>query len=347
FVNISVGGTLTHFAAPPILMVASPWEWDMAFMFTNFGWKAVCGIFIVNTIYFFLFKKEMGQLERKFQLELFKKEIKKKFINREFLEMELRRAQKHLSYELNTAFDEIKEQVKKSILIIGAAKRINISLLEDSFEQEFEDIKLQQMKIRMPGMLPEGERPQLMDPDWDNREGDVPKWIIAVHISLMIWTIINSHHPALFIPGILLFVGFSHVTWPFQNQVSLKTPMLVGFFLGGLIIHGGLQGWWIAPVLGSLGEIPLMLGSIVLTAFNDNAAITYLSTLVPEFTDTLKYAVVAGAVTGGGLTVIANAPNPAGQSLLKNYFSNGISPLRLLKYSCLPTIIMGLCFMLL
>ncbi len=347
FVNISVGGTLTHFAAPPVLMVASQWKWDIAFMFTNFGWKAVCGILIVNTIYFFIFKKEMVELEKKFQLELFKKEIKKKFINREFLEMELRRAQNHLSHELNTAFDEIKEEVKKSILIIGASKKINVSLLEDSFEQEFEDIKLQQMKIRMPGMLPEGKRPQLMDPDWDKREGDVPKWIVAVHISLMVWTIINAHHPALFISGILFFVGFSHVTWPFQNQVSLKTPMLVGFFLGGLIIHGGLQGWWIAPVLGSLGEIPLMLGSIILTAFNDNAAITYLSTLVPGFTDTLKYAVVAGAVTGGGLTVIANAPNPAGQSLLKKYFSNGISPLRLLKYSCFPTIIMGLCFMLL
>ena len=59
-------------------------------------------------------------------------------------------------------------------------------------------------------------------------------------------------------------------------------------------------------------------------------AITYLSTLVPGFTDSLKYAVVAGAVTGGGLTVIANAPNPAGQALLKDYFSNGISPILLL-----------------
>ncbi|MCK5684668.1 hypothetical protein KAJ27_11120, partial [bacterium] len=194
---------------------------------------------------------------------------------------------------------------------------------------------------------PEGERPEFLDPDWDIRDGDVPKWIIATHVLFMIWTIVNAHHPALFIPGLLFFIGFSHVTWPFQNQVNLKTPMLVGFFLGSLIIHGGLQGWWIAPVLGNLGEVPLMLGAIILTAFNDNASITYLSTLVPGFTDTLKYAVVAGAVTGGGLTVIANAPNPAGQSLLKNYFSNGISPIRLLKYACLPTIIMGLCFILL
>ncbi|MEN8212113.1 MAG: putative Na+/H+ antiporter [Thermodesulfobacteriota bacterium] len=346
-VNISVGGTLTHFAAPPILMVASPWEWDITFMFTNFGWKAVCGIFIANALYFFLFKKEMAKLEKKFQLELIKKEIKKKYINREFLELELKRVEKHLGHELHAAFDKIREDIKKSILFIGAAKKISTSLLEDSFEQEFEKIKLQQMKISVPGMLPEGTRPQLTDPDWDKREGGVPKWITAVHVLFMVLTIINAHHPALFIPGILFFIGFSHVTWPFQNQVNLKTPMLVGFFLGGLIIHGGLQGWWIAPVLGSLGEIPLMLGATILTAFNDNAAITYLSTLVPGFTDSLKYAVVAGAVTGGGLTVIANAPNPAGQSLLKNYFHNGISPVRLLKYSCLPTIIMGLCFMLL
>ena len=50
--------------------------------------------------------------------------------------------------------------------------------------------------------------------------------------------------------------------------------------------------------------------------FNDNAAITYLASLVPGFSPSLKYAVMAGAVSGGGLTVIANAPNPAGQSIL-------------------------------
>ena len=70
------------------------------------------------------------------------------------------------------------------------------------------------------------------------------------------------------------------------------------------------------------------------------AAITYLSTLVPGFTDSLKYAVVAGAVTGGGLTVIANAPNPAGQSILKIFFKNGVSPLGLLLGALIPTFIM-------
>ena len=123
--------------------------------------------------------------------------------------------------------------------------------------------------------------------------------------------------------------------------------MLVGLFLAGLVIHGGLQAWWIAPVLGSLSEVPLMLGATVLTAFNDNAAITYLTTLVPNLSEAAKYAAVAGAVTGGGLTVIANAPNPAGQSILSRYFPDGVSPLGLFAGAFVPTVIVGLCYMLL
>ena len=122
--------------------------------------------------------------------------------------------------------------------------------------------------------------------------------------------------------------------------------MLVGFFLAGLVIHGGVQGWWIAPILGNLSEIPLMVCATVLTAFNDNAAITYLATLVPGFTDALKYAVVAGAVTGGGLTIIANAPNPAGVSLLKKYFNYEVSPAGILAGALIPTVIMFLIFVL-
>mgnify|MGYP001553391233 FL=1 len=121
----------------------------------------------------------------------------------------------------------------------------------------------------------------------------------------------------------------------------------MGFFLAGLVIHGGLQGWWIQPVLGSLGEVALFAGATILTAFNDNALITYLATLVPGFTEQLKFAVVSGAVTGGGLTVIANAPNPAGQSILQRYFPNGISPLGLLLGALLPTLIVAASFMIL
>ena len=125
----------------------------------------------------------------------------------------------------------------------------------------------------------------------------------------MAWTVVNAHYPALFIGGFLFFLGFARATAAYQSQLDIKTPMLVGFFLAGLVIHGGLQGWWIGPVLRSLSEDGLFWGATVLTAFNDNALITYLATLVPDLSG-FKIAVVEGAVTGGGLTVIANAPNP-------------------------------------
>jgi Na+/H+ antiporter NhaD/arsenite permease-like protein len=126
--------------------------------------------------------------------------------------------------------------------------------------------------------------------------------------------------------------------------VDLRSPLLVGFFLAGLVIHGGLQGWWIEPLLGQLGEKSLFFGATILTAFNDNALITYLATLVPGLSENLKFAVVAGAVTGGGLTVIANAPNPAGQSILARYFPDGISPLGLLLGALPPTLIVAFSF---
>lgn len=344
FVNISVGGTLTHFAAPPVLMVAAPWGWGLPFMFTTFGWKAVIGIVISNAVIYFMFKNELKGLERKFRLLTLKKQIRKKYIQSCQIKQDLKKAQDRISHELSEELNRIKESAKETSMSVCLLDDTDCSLLDETFDQEFEDLKIQQMSVTVPGLLPRDKRPKLTDPNWDKRSGDVPGWIITVHVVFMIWTIMNAHHPAIFVSGILFFIGFSHVTWPFQNTINLKPPMLVGFFLGGLVIHGGLQGWWIAPVLGSLGELPLMISATVLTAFNDNAAITYLSTLVPNFTDGLKYAVVAGAVTGGGLTVIANAPNPAGQALLKSYFNNGIHPLSLLFYALLPTVVMGCCF---
>jgi hypothetical protein len=221
---------------------------------------------------------------------------------------------------------------------------IDPKLVQEAFDRRFEEVMLAKMRETLPGLLPEDERPEFMDPDWDHRDDPVPAWVTIVHVAFMAWTIANAHHPAMFIPGILFFLGFAQVSSPYQNRINLKPALLVGFFLGGLVIHGGVQGWWIAPVLGNLEEVPLMLVATVLTAFNDNAAITYLSTLVPGFADSLKYAVVAGAVAGGGLTVIANAPNPAGQSILKKYFENGVSPVGLLKAALLPTIIVWLCY---
>jgi hypothetical protein len=175
----------------------------------------------------------------------------------------------------------------------------------------------------------------------------IPAWVTAVHLLFIAWTVYVAHYPALFMGGFLFFVGFARATTSYQSQLALKTPLLVGFFLAGLVIHGGLQGWWIAPVLGSLAETPLFIASAVLTSFNDNALITFLATLVPGLNEQLRLAVVQGAVVGGGLTVIANAPNPAGQALLARFFDGAILPLRLLASALLPTLIAAAVFRLL
>ena len=255
FVNISVGGTLTHFAAPPVLMVAAPWNWDIAYMFTHFGWRAATGIVVATTLYALVFRKEFAALQ-------------------------------------NTRTERRAQNAGNAQV-----------------------------------------------------EPPVPAWITATQIGFMAFTVFVAHYPALFIGGFLFFIAFSQATAHHQGRLELRSPMLVGFFLAGLVTHGGLQAWWIEPVLSRLGEMPLFLGATALTAVNDNAAITYLATLVPGFTEELKYAVVAGAVTGGGLTVIANAPNPAGQSILQRFFPNGVSPLNLLVAALAPTVIMALAFM--
>lgn len=247
FVNISVGGALTNFAAPPVLIVASKWDWSTLFMLEQFGWRALAGIVVSNIVYFLVFRKEFTDLAEK------------------------------------SAFLSLDEYV----------------------EQE-----------------------------------PVPLWITAVHLAFLAFTVVVAHEPALFIGGFLFFLGFTTATSAYQNEMNMRAPLLVGFFLGGLVIHGGLQGWWIEPVLGRLGQLPLLFGATVLTAFNDNAAITYLATLVPNFSDSLKVAVMSGALCGGGLTVIANAPNPAGQSLLHKYFPDGIAPGKLLLAALFPTAVM-------
>ena len=357
FVNISVGGTLTHFAAPPVLMVAGPWNWDTVHMFTHFGWKAILGILLANGIYYLFFRKELAHMQHDFAIEELKHRIQTELIKRKELEAEFEKIGPLTSNELDfqgtvirkteEILSHVKNRLEKDYLPRLLEKGAYPELIREAFDKRFEEIKLKKLREHIPGLLPKDKRPPFIDPDWDQRDDPVPAWVIVSHVLFMGWTILNAHHPELFIPGLLFFIGFAQVTLPFQNRIDLKQPMLVGFFLGGLVIHSGVQGWWIEPVLGKLGEIQLMLGATVLTAFNDNAAITYLSTLVPEFTDALKYAVVAGAVAGGGLTVIANAPNPAGQALLRRYFDNAISPVGLLKGALPPTIVLLFCFALL
>ncbi len=353
FVNISVGGTLTHFAAPPVLMVATPWNWGMGFMFTTFGWKAVIGICLANALYYYRFRGELNELQEKYQVVRMQRELQSIYIKREDLEAEFGEIEEVVCNELGftASFEqkcaEIKEGFWTRLQERLKGKDVDLGLVEEAFEQRFEETKIHQMRQALPGLLPADQRPAFRDPDWDQRESRVPVWVMLVHVLGMAWTVFNAHHPALFCVSFLFLLGFAQVTAPYQNRIDLKPALLVGFFLAGLVAHGGVQAWWIAPVLGLLTEVPLMFGATVLTAFNDNAAITYLSTLVPGFTDGLKYAVVAGAVTGGGLTVIANAPNPAGQSILKGFFANGVSPLGLLKEAVVPTIIMFICFLLL
>jgi hypothetical protein len=256
FVNISVGGTLTHFAAPPVLMIANTWNFGLDYMFLNFGLKAVVGILIANTIYFFIYKKHF----------------------------------KALAEENGRA----------------------------------------------------NHRPL-----WADREDSIPFFVTFVHMAFLAWTVLNAHDPPLFILGFIFFLGFTQTTGHHQNEVSMKSPLLVGFFLAGLVIHGKCQSWWIEPLITSIdNRYILMIGSTVLTAFNDNAAITYLASQAPGLSIGAKYAILAGAVTGGGLTVIANAPNPAGQSILGKYFKGGVVPFKLMKAALIPTVIMGACFML-
>ena len=256
FVNVSIGGTLTHFAAPPVLIVAQTWGWDQdfSFMFTHFGWKAVIAILVSNALYFVFFKKELTRLA--------------------------------------DSADGLEDGIQHPIA-------------------------------------------------WHEREDPVPAWIMFVHLLFLGWTVFTAHYTILFIGGFLFFLAFVVATQHHQNTISMKGPLLVGFFLGALIIHGGCQAWWIQPIISALNNSPqpLMIGSTILTAFNDNAAITFLASQVQGISVEAKYAVVAGAVTGGGLTVIANAPNPAGQSILSKHFGGSISPAKLLMGALIPTVI--------
>lgn len=256
FVNVSVGGVLTHFAAPPVLMVAGPWQWTTPYMIVRFGWVAVLGIAIANGLCYLAFRKEFA---------------------------------------------------------------------------------------RWPA--PDSAAP-LGQGGTTRPKPPAPAWIITLHLGFMAWSVLNAHQSVFLLGGFLLFLAFLDVTREHQDELRLRSPILVGFFLAGLVTHGGLQQWWIEPVLSRLTEIPLMLGAMALTAVNDNAAITYLATLVPGLTDGMKYAVVAGAVAGGGLTVIANAPNPAGQSILGRFFPDGVSPLGLFLGALPPTIILAGSFLL-
>ncbi len=353
FVNISIGGSLTNFAAPPILLVAEPWGWDINYMFSTFGWKAFIAIVLSTTTYFILFKKEFESMQESFEHYKYKRYIQHKFISKKelndiFDELSLL-VSKNTNFfsELNAYSTILKERIKDIAIKNLSPEEFELLDIESAIDEKFESIKLNELQRIVPGLLPEKTRPKYWDLKWDQREDNVPYWIIGVHIAFLVWTVINSHSPALFLGGFLFYLGFYQITSFYQNRLDLKPALLVAFFLSGLIIHGTLQSWWISPILANLPAFALNITAITLTAFNDNASLTYLSTLVPELSETLKYALVSGALTGGGLTIIANAPNPVGLSILKKYFKKGISSVELLKYALIPTLITAITFFIL
>lgn len=220
FVNVSIGGTLTSYAAPPVLMVAGAWQWDSSFMLAHFGWKAAVAVLINASLAAFALRKHL--------------------------------------------------------------------------QSETADTQ---------------------------QEAPIPLAVVAVHLALLAAVVLFAHHPVVFLGLFLLFLGFTQAYERHQSPLILKEALLVGFFLAGLVVLGGMQQWWLQPIVSGLAPLTLFLGALGLTAITDNAALTYLGSLISGISAQSQYMLVAGAVAGGGLTVIANAPNPAGMALLKHGFA--------------------------
>lgn len=236
FVNVSVGGTLTHFAAPPVLMVAETWQWNTPFMLANFGWKAGLAVLVNAALATLLFRRELA------------------------------------------------------------------------------------------ATAPRAAR----------EEARAPAAIVFLHLLLLAGVVAFAHHPPFFMGLLLFFMGVAAAYPRHQGRLLLRESLLVAFFLAGLVILGGQQAWWLQPLLQGMSSDVVFFGALALTAVTDNAALTYLGSLVEGLSDGFKYALVAGAVAGGGLTVIANAPNPAGLAMLRRHFDEGAVNLFWLLVAALP-----------
>jgi hypothetical protein len=248
FVNISIGGTLTSYAAPPVLMVASVWDWDTAFMLSHFGWKAAIAVLLNASIAAFALRRH------------------------------------------------VKEE----------------------------------------------------SADGSAAEAEVPLAIVLVHVGILAGVILLAHHPVGFLALFLLFLGFTQAYERHQSPPIIREALLVAFFLAGLVVLGGLQSWWLQPIVSGLQPLALFFGALGLTAITDNAALTYLGSQINGITDSAKYMLLAGAVAGGGLTVIANAPNPAGVALLRRGFEDeSIGAGGLLLGALLPTVVAGVALLVL
>jgi Na+/H+ antiporter NhaD/arsenite permease-like protein len=251
FVNVSVGGALTPFAAPPILMVAGRWGWDFAFVFQHFGLKSILTVLINAFLLVLYFQKDIQQY----------------------------------CYSL--------------------------------FEADQKE---------------------------DKRGPPIPVGVTVLHLVFLVMIVLTAHYQSVFLGIFLFFLGLTTVTKHYQDQLRLRESLLVAFFLGGIIVFGSFQKWWLEPLLLSLSDAALFKGATLLTAITDNAALTYLGSQVPNLSEASRYALVAGAIAGGGLTVIANAPNPAGFSILNHKFPGGnVNPLKLFAAAIIPSIVAVLC----
>jgi len=172
-------------------------------------------------------------------------------------------------------------------------------------------------------------------------------WISIGHILFLIFIILTFHRPVLFLGVCFLFFIFFYLTKKHQENLKIKDSFMVSFFLAGIICLGTLQTWWLRPLLFQMGEYALFFSSAILTSFIDNAVITYLGSML-NLSITSKYLLVSGAVVGGGLTVIGNAPNPSGFRILHNSFGkDGINQFKLFLWALPPTFIAILSFLLL
>jgi len=234
FVNISIGGTLTNFAAPPVLMVASAWNWDSAFMMSHFGIESCIAILINASVVTFLLRKEFVEPKSK------------------------------------TSLDK------------------------------------------------------------------TPMAVTLVHLLFLVGVVVFAHDPVIFMWLLLFFIGYTTAYPKYQSPLILREALLVGFFLAGLVVLGGLQEWWLQPILQNMSPTAVFYGALGLTALTDNAALTYLGSLVTGTSLEFKLALVGGAVAGGGLTVIANAPNPAGLAILRSHFPNAAVSAGMLLLAAIP-----------
>ncbi|MYN01951.1 hypothetical protein GTP41_07530 [Pseudoduganella sp. DS3] len=250
FVNISIGGTLTAYAAPPVLMVAATWQWDSAFMAANFGWKATLAVLVNASAVTWL----------------------------------------------------LREPLRKGADSDAAAPAARAR---------------------------------------------TPLGTSLIHLAFLAAVVLLAHHPVLFLGLFLFFLGFTSAYPQHQSPLILKEALLVGFFLAGLVVLGSMQQWWLQPIVEGLQPLALFFGALGLTAITDNAALTYLGSLIDGISPQAQYMLVAGAVAGGGLTVIANAPNPAGIALLRKGFRDeSIGALGLLAGALAPTAVAALAFFL-